>query len=148
ISSPTNGALFTVGDPIPLSVNISTNFPNPPATRVDFYRGGVLFDSSTTAPFTAVASNSPPGSNSFYVVAFDSNNQSYPSPVVNVFVQSIGVTLLSPAEDTMFFNTNPIPVTAWGYLPAGSITNIEFFVDGVRFGSDDAAPFGATWTNV
>src|SRR5207247_11370952 len=53
ISSPTNATLFTLGDPIPLSVNISTNFPNPPATRVDFYRGGVLFASSTYAPFIA-----------------------------------------------------------------------------------------------
>src|SRR5262249_20973815 len=130
VVTPTNGMVFTVGDPIPVNVTIDSDFPNPPATRVDFYRGGVLFCSSTTAPFSAGASNSPAGCNSFYVVAFDSAGAPVQSPIVKVLVQSIGVTLLAPAEDSVFLSTNPITVTAHAYLPAGVITNIEFFVDG------------------
>src|SRR5262249_18372749 len=68
IVTPTNGMVVTEGDAIPVSVTIDPDFPNPPATRVDFYRGGVLFASSTAVPFSAIASNTPAGTNSFYVI--------------------------------------------------------------------------------
>jgi len=148
ISSPANGTVFTVGDSIPVTVNIESSFPNPPASRVDFYRGGTLFGSSSNAPFSAIATNSPAGSNAFYVVAFDSTGQGYQSPTVKVLVQNIGATLLTPAQDAMFLNANPIGVTAWGYLPSGSITNIDFYVDGLKFASGGTAPFSGTWSNV
>jgi len=148
VQTPTNGMVFTVGDSIPVNVTIDPDFPNPPASRVDFYRGGTLFASVSNAPFNAVATNSPAGSNSFYVVAIDNTGTAIQSSIVTVFVQSIGVTLLTPAQDTMFMNTNPIGVTAWGYLPSGAITNIDFYVDGQKFGSDGTVPFSSTWSNV
>src|SRR5688572_19275977 len=43
--SLTNGMVFTAGEAIPVSVSFTPEFPNPPATRVDFYRRG--------SPFTA-----------------------------------------------------------------------------------------------
>src|SRR5205814_1125563 len=94
IDTPTNGMVLTVGEAIPISVSISSDFPNPPATRVDFYHAGVQFASSSTPPFTAVATNWPAGSNSFYVVATDSTGAPVQSGIVNVLVQNIGVTLL------------------------------------------------------
>src|SRR5207244_181766 len=121
IDTPTNGIVLTIGDPLPISVTITPDFPNPPASRVDFYHAGTLFASSTTAPFTAVASNWPAGSNSFYVVATDSTGQPVQSSVVNVLVQNVGVTLLTPFEDTVFLNTDPITVSAWAYFPSGAI---------------------------
>ncbi len=146
--TPTNGMVFTFGDPIPVTATTDNNFPNPPAARVDFYRNGTLFASTTSEPFSTVATNVPAGTNSFYVIATDSLGQPVQSAVVSVFVQTIGVTLLSPADDTMFLNANPIAVTAWTYLPSGTITNVAFFVDGVKFGEDDTVPFSATWSNV
>ncbi len=147
VTTPTNGMVFTVGDPIPVEVTIDSDFPNPPATRVDFYRDGVLFGSSTTPPFSAMSTNAPAGTNGFYVIATDSTGAPIQSGVSKVFVQRIGVTLLSPADDTLFQNSNPIQVTAHAYLPSGVITNIEFFVDGTKFGEASSAPFGASWTN-
>jgi hypothetical protein len=132
--SLTNGMVFTVGDPIPISVSFTPDFPNPPATRVDFYRRGspftapTLFTSVSNAPFSAVATNVPAGSNSFYVAAFDSLGNPVESPVVSVLVQNVGITLLTPFEDTTYATANPITVTAWACLPAGLITNVEFLV--------------------
>jgi acid phosphatase type 7 len=148
IDSPTNGMMFIVGEPIPVAVSISTNFLNPPATRVDFYLGGSLFASSTTAPFSAVASNALLGVNQLYVAALDSAGLLWTSAVVNVRVLNEGVTLLSPADGTTYLNTNPIPVSAVGLLRSGSITNVEFFVDGQKFGEDDSLPFSAVWNTV
>jgi hypothetical protein len=148
ITSPASGAVFTLGDPVPVNVSITPDFPNPPATRVDFYVGNTLFASRDTAPYSAVATNVPAGSNILYAVGIDSTGAPVQSPVVPIFVQKIGVTILTPFEDAVFQNTNPITVTAWAYLPSGSITNIEFFVDGVKFGDDASSPFAATWTDV
>src|SRR5439155_10834557 len=57
VHSPTNGAVFTFGDPIPVEVAITPDFPNPPAGRVDFYFGSTLFASSATVPYSAIATN-------------------------------------------------------------------------------------------
>ena len=147
VSSPAEGAVFTVGEPIPFVAGLSPSLPNP-VTRVDFYRGGSRFASISNAPFTAVTTNSPLGTNSFYVIAFDSASQSYTSAPVNVFVQNVGVTLLLPRDGSYFSSTSPITVTAWAYLPAGFITRIEFFVDGQKFGEASTAPFSAVWSTV
>ncbi len=152
--SLTNGMVFTVGDPIPVAVTFTPDFPNAPATRVDFYRQGspfttpVLFATDDSAPFSALAENVPAGSNSLYVVAFDSLGNPVASPVASVLVQNIGVTLLTPFEDTMYLNSTAITVSAWAYLPVGSITAVEFFVDGVKFAESSTAPFTGTWSNL
>ena len=148
LDTPTNGMVFTVGDPIPVGVSITPDFPNPPASRVDFYRNGTLFASDAMAPFSVVTSDSPPGTNTFYAVGINGAGASIQSSAVNVFVQSIGVTLLTPADGAVFLNTNPITVTAHAYLPVGSITNIEFFVDGLKFAEDAAPPYSMVWSNV
>ena len=145
--TPTNGAVFTLGDPVPVVVTIDSDFPNPPATRVEFYARGSRFASISNAPFSAIASNLPAGSNSLYVIAYDSLGAPIQSSIIGILVQNLGVTLLTPAEDTYFLDNSAIPVTAWGYVPGGSITNVEFFVDGVKFAEDGTAPFSGTWSN-
>ena len=69
-------------------------------------------------------------------------------PGLNILVANLGLTITSPAEDKIFQGTNPIPVSAVALLAGGSITNVNFFVDGVPFGQDGTAPFSATWSNV
>ena len=80
-----------------------------------------------------MATDVPPGTNAFYVVAIDSLGNPVQSGIINVFVQSVGVTMLTPFDGTTYLNTNPITATAWGYLPNGSITHVEFFVNGQKF---------------
>src|SRR5262249_662596 len=145
---------FTVGDPIPVNVTITPDFPNPPATRVDFYRRSspnvapVQFASLNAAPFNAMATNVPAGSNTFYVVVFDMMGNPVESPMVNVLVQNVGITLLTPFEDTYFGPTDPLVATAWAYLPGGTITNVEFLLDGVKFAGDSTPPYSGTLSNV
>jgi hypothetical protein len=146
ITSPINNATFTIGTPITLTVGGTV--PVPPIQRVDFYRGGGLFGSDSQAPFSAVASNSPAGSNGFQVVAVDSSGARWTSAVVNVAVLNVGVTLFSPPDGSLYLNTDPIAVSALVQLPVGSITNVDFFVDGQKFGQDSVPPFAASWAGV
>jgi hypothetical protein len=148
IDTPTNGMVFTLGDPIPMSVSIQSDFPNPPATRVDFYLNGNLFASTNSAPFTATATGLPAGSNNLYVVVYDAAGTPIQSSPVSVLVQNVGVTLLTPVEGTTFLRTDPISISAWAYLPGGTIASVDFFVDGQKIGEDTAAPFSMVWSNV
>lgn len=149
-----NGSVFNVGDPIPVSVSFTPDFPNPPATRVEFYRQNspftapVLVTTDNTEPFSASIEGAPAGTNSIYVVAYDSLGGPVASPVASVLVQNIGVTLLTPFEDTVYPTTAPITVAASTFLPAGNITSVEFLVDGVKFAESAAPPHSGVWSNV
>jgi hypothetical protein len=153
ITSPTNSQIFAAGAPI--EIDVGGEVPNPPITRVDFYRRGTLFATSTTEPFSAIASNSPAGSNAFQVIAVDSSGLNWTSAVVNVAIVKEGVTILAPADGTTYLSNDPasilntpIPVFAYPSLASGSIVNVEFFVDGQKFAEDATPPFNQSWTNV
>ncbi len=138
-------SVYTVGDPVPLTVTINSDFPNPPAGSAGFYANGNLFATLAAPPYTAIATNLPAGTNTLYVIVNDSTGAPIKSPEVKVFVQRIGVTLLTPFEDTMFLSANPITITAWGYLPSGTISSVDFLVDGVKVAESTATPFSGIW---
>jgi acid phosphatase type 7 len=147
LQSPTNGTTFTVGDPIAITARVLPDFPNEQPSRVDFYHNGNLFASLDDGTLTAVAMNAPSGSNSFHAIARDINGTPVHSGVATVFVQRIGLTMLFPTQH-MVFAEGQIQMNAWPFLPNGSITNVEFLVDGIRIAQDATLPFGALWTNV
>ncbi|MFM1770623.1 MAG: Inner spore coat protein, partial [Verrucomicrobiota bacterium] len=146
ITSPTNNAVFAAGTPIPITAEASV--PGATVSRIDFFRNGGLIGTDATEPFSMVYSNPPQGSNTLTAVAVDSTGASWNSPPVNIAVLATGVTITSPADGATFLNTNPITVTAAGLLLSGSFTNVDFFVDGTKFGQATAAPFTATWSAV
>ncbi|HMJ66387.1 MAG TPA: Ig-like domain-containing protein, partial [Candidatus Binatia bacterium] len=146
ITSPTNGAVFQTGAPIPVDVQASV--PNPPVTRVDLYRGGILIGSDSAAPYSITASNSPLATNMFFAVAVDSAGLSWTSAVVRVAVLDIGVTIVSPPDGQLYANANPITINAATLLTAGAMTNVQFLADGVTVGEDAASPYSVTWSGV
>jgi len=150
MTTPTNNQNFAVGTPI--EVDVTADVPNPPVARMDFYRQGVLFATSTSEPFSAIASNAPAGSNSFQVVAVDNSGLNWTSAVARVAVLKDGITILSPQDGTTYSSndpasvlTNPIPVFVYPSPANGSIVSVEFFADGQKFGQADSAPFVQSW---
>jgi hypothetical protein len=146
LSAPTNNSVVMLGQPIELVATASAVLGA--VMQVDFYRGGTYVGSANTAPYRLVVENVPPGTNSFYAVAWDSAGQSTTSSTVNVLVANLGVTIVSPPDGTSFLTTNPITVRALTALPSGSITNVQFFVNGELFGESAGPSFSATWSNV
>ncbi len=145
-TSPTNGALFLLGTPIPLEVTASV--PGGSVTRIDFYRNNTLLGSDAQPPYSLVVSNAAPGTNTFYAVVVDNNGQLWPSAPLNIAVLTMGVNITDPPDGSLYANNDPIRVAALGYLTSGPLTNVEFFVDGQKFGEDTASPFSVTWTGV
>lgn len=146
ITVPSEGAVFLTGSNIDVTATASSAVVA--ITNVSLYAGGSLVGSVTNSPYTFTVSNAPAGSNSLFAVATDSSSQVVTSAVVHVLVVNAGITIVSPVADAVFQSTNPITATVVGLLPAGSITNVSFFVDGQPIGQDGTAPFNATWSNV
>lgn len=143
ITSPANGASFTVGSNIAVAVTASSSAGL--ITQLGLYSGTNLLGSSTNSSQTFIVSNAPPGTNSYYAVATDSIGQVSTSAVVNVGVFNIGLTLVSPATGTSYPPTNLVTVSAFALLESGTMTNVEFLADGVKFAEDSSAPFSVSW---
>lgn len=147
VVSPLNDSVYTRGEPVPLTITINSDFPDPPAGRAGFFANGTWFATVDAPPYTAMASNLPAGSNTLYVVVTNGLGTPIKSPEVRILVQNIGVTFLTPLEDTMYLNNNPIIMTAWGYLPSGTIASVDFLVDGVKVADATSNPFVGVWQN-
>jgi hypothetical protein len=146
ITSPSSGSVFPVGGIISVKGNASSI--SGIITNVSLYNGPRLLGSTTNTPHNFVVSNPPVGTNSFYAVAADSLGQVGTSAVVRVLCANVGITLTAPSDTVTFLSTNPLAVSAFSMLPAGSITNVRFFVDGQLIGQDSTMPFSAVWSSV
>ncbi len=149
IDSPTNRSVFPANSNVLVSATAVAAVGT--ISKVDFYRLGspsILLASVSNAPYQFVYSNSIPATNSLVAVATDTLNQSSTSPTVNIGFFSDGVTIVSPADGTIFGNSNPIRVSVVGLLASGTITNVEFFVDDQKFAETGILPFTGVWSNV
>ncbi len=146
ITTPTNNSVFSSGTSVPVTATATP--ASGTITKVDFYRGATFLTTVSNAPYTFVFSNGLPGTNTLFAVATDSLGQAGISPGVNIAFFGEGVTLVAPADGVTFLTTNPITVNAVALLSSGTMTNIDFFIDNVKFGADATAPFSAIWSNV
>ncbi len=145
ITNPIATSTFIVGENIP--VNVIALATAGTITNVSLYRGTTLLGSADVAPYSFVVSNAPSGTNAFYAIARDSIGQVGTSVVVRVLVANIGITITSPVEDSYVIDGAPLPVAVFAALPGGTITNVDFFLDGLLLGRDGTAPFTAVWSN-
>jgi hypothetical protein len=146
ITSPANGSYFALG--LPITINADAISGAGTVTQVVLYGPGGMIGADTASPFSVVWANAPLGTNRLYAVMTDSASQVATSAVVTVFVVNPGVIITSPADNAVYLNTNAITVSAVALVAAGWVTNVEFFVDGQRFGADTTSPFSGVWNNV
>lgn len=59
------------------------------------------------------------------------------------------ITLTSPVNNSVFFDTSSIEITADAYDNDGEVTNVEFFSnDTMKIGGRDTIPYSITWTDI
>lgn len=68
-----------------------------------------------------------------------------PPPLPN---QPPAVAITSPADGATFTAPASITITATASDPDGTVAQVEFHADGTPLGTDNAAPYGISWTNV
>jgi sulfur relay (sulfurtransferase) complex TusBCD TusD component (DsrE family) len=142
ITSPTNGSIFVSSSPIAINADASDDGS---VTQVDFYRDGVLIGTDTSAPYSASYTNPTAGSHSLTARATDNFGATTTSSEVSITVHDPPtVSFTSPTNGSVFVNPLSIPITA-SASDDGSVTRVDFMVDGVPIGTDTSSPYNATY---
>ena len=145
ITAPTNGA--TLAAAAPITITAVGGMLNP-ITNVAFFRdGGTLIGNDTTAPFSAIYSNSAAGVHTLTATAKDSAGNSVSTTnIITITVNpnvppSVSVT--NPAPGSVYLvGTMVTNLSASAADSDGSIVQVEFLLDGALFATDTTSAYG------
>lgn len=129
ITSPAAATLF-VG-PANINVSATASDSDGSVSKVDFYGDGDLIGTSTTSPYGVTWNNVSFGPHSTIAVATDNLNKTKVSDPVTVIVNgSAAVAITSPANYATYNRSANVPVTASATLSGGTISKVDFYLDG------------------
>ncbi|MFF1411543.1 glycoside hydrolase family 48 protein [Streptomyces sp. NPDC058289] len=97
LTSPTAGAVYTVGTAVPLAATAAAA-DGATVGKVEFYSDTTLLGTDTTAPFTFTAAGLAAGSHSLYAKAYDSLGASAESAPVGITVAAGPALVATPAQ--------------------------------------------------
>ncbi|PRY90888.1 Ig-like domain-containing protein, partial [Mongoliibacter ruber] len=147
ITSPSNGIEYAIGEAVTITADATD--ADGAITKVDFYVNGSLIGSDNTAPFTANWNATEAGSFELTAVATDDRNGKTTSAAVTVTVIADNilpeVSVTSPANGTEYAIGEAVTITADATDADGTITKVDFYVNGSLIGSDNTAPYTANW---
>jgi len=146
ITNPTSGSVFAA----PANVNIGANaaVSSGTVTNVQFFTNNVSFKSVLTAPFSLTANNLAAGAYALKAVA-TAAGISATSAVVNITViLPPTVSITNPASGAVFAAPANVSIGANAAVNVGTVTNVQFFTNGISLGSVLAAPFSLTANNL
>lgn len=152
ISSPTNNSALAIPNyaqstSANIPILVSANDADGVLSKVELYIDGVLFGTSTTFPYSF--SWQPPVINQYNLVALaydDKNNVtgSVPSTVRISAPPTISIT--SPANGGVVSSGAVTTIQANAGDSDGSVSKVQFFVDGKVIGEATTAPYSISWT--
>ena len=149
VTAPVDGANYNVGDAVAIVANAADSDGS--VTSVEFFVDGVSVSVDNTAPYeasyTAVA-----GPHAITAKATDDDAAATTSAAVNITVTTPNVAptvaITAPADGSTYVVGNAVAITATAADSDGTVASVEFFVDGVSIGVDNAAPYEATYAAV
>ena len=143
ITSPTNTQTVSI-----YNYTVSANATVLPGTitNVDFYVDAAKVGNVTSSPFNYTVSGASAGAHTLQAVAMDSNGNAATSSVVNVTAANLppSVTLTNPAAASQFLTGSSVSLGA-SATDDGTVTNVNFYVDGSLIGSSTTSPYATTW---
>jgi len=146
LTSPSAGAVFTVGENITLSATASDADGN--IIQVEFFNGNLSLGVDNSAPYSIVLGNAVAGSYNLQAVATDDKNGTKASEVISILVNAKPtVSITTPAANAVFTAGANLTVAATASDADGSVTQVEFFRGGVSLGVDNAAPYSVVWNS-
>ena len=147
ITNPTNGADFSVLDPINISANASD--ADGSVTQVEFFVDGVSVGTDNTSPYSINWAIPNWGAYTITAEATDNDGATTTSGAINISAtqpnQVPTVSITNPTNGADFSTLDPISITANASDADGSVTQVEFFVDGVSVGTDNTSPYSINW---
>jgi hypothetical protein len=144
ITNPANGASFITGSTVTIDATASDNGS---VTQVEFKVDGVSVGIDATSPYSATYTAAV-GSHCITATATDNLGATTTTACTNITVANNPpptVSITAPANGTSFITGSAVNITATA-ADNGSVTQVEFKVDGVSVGIDAASPYAATYT--
>ena len=112
---------------------------------VEFFANGNLIGSDNNVPFSIDWNNVAPGIYNLTATAHLTGGGSVSSGSVQVSVSDVDVGLTAPANGTAYELGEEVNIEAVA-TSSTSITQVEFFANGISLGTDADAPYSLVWT--
>ncbi|NOT43347.1 MAG: hypothetical protein HOP14_01945, partial [Acidobacteria bacterium] len=149
LTAPAGGSSAPVGADVVVFAAAADQ--NGSVVRVDFYAGGSLIASDTSAPFWIVWNTSVPGSHVLTAVARDNNGATTTSaPVTTTRTSSsnLAPVVSLTANAATYEAPASINLRANASDADGTISRVDFFANGELILSDFNSSYRATWQDV
>ncbi|SHF51881.1 chitinase family 18 [Microbulbifer donghaiensis] len=148
ITSPAEGASFQENDSVIIDVDASDS--DGQVTTVEFFIDGNTIATDTSAPWSAVWTATP-GNHQLSARVEDGGGLDITTAPINISVtsdqpQPPQVNLDTPADGATYNTGDSVQLSASASDIDGSVSSVEFFVDGASIGIDGSAPFALSWT--
>lgn len=142
ITSPSNGATIGFGD---YTLTANANDEQGYVTAVEFFVDGVSVGVDNTAPYEVVY-NATVGAHAISAIATDGDCLTGQSQTVNVTVSSNAAPSVTLNAPSTAVEGSAITLSSTASDSDGTITQVQFFVDGVLVGTDATSPYSFVWT--
>lgn len=142
ITAPTNGTSYTTGDLVNVAASASDSDGS--VVSVEFFVNGASIGTDTSAPYLA-SFNVADGPSDITAVATDDDGAITTSSIVGITATTPNVapsvSITSPSNGATYTDGDNVSISANASDGDGSVTSVEFFVDGVSIGTDTNAPY-------
>jgi hypothetical protein len=144
ITSPIEGAEFTAGQIVTIIANSQGGSGN--IALVEFFINGSKVGQDETEPFQ-YNWISVPGQAKLSALITDSKGAKTNSEIVSISVNALPIIdIIDPVDGSRYPEGQIINIKATASDPDGSVTKVEFYVNGNKIGEDATAPYQFNWT--
>lgn len=148
IASPASGAAFTEGRVITVTANASDS--DGTVTNMQIFANGGLIATFNAAPYTLSWTPSATGSYDLVAKATDNVGSVTTSATVSITVNPANVpptvNITAPADGAQLDVGAPVTLSADASDADGTVTSVQFRVNGSSVGVDSTSPYSVTWT--
>ena len=147
ITAPSNGTHYN--SPQTISIEADATDPNGTVSSVEFFVNGSSVGYENTEPYAINWTMPGPGDYDILAVATDDDGLTGSSSVISISVSNGDeptVSITSPTDGQYYSGPQTISIQADAADTDGTITSVEFFVDGNSVGTDYSFPHSINWT--
>lgn len=148
VTSPANGTDYSSLATINISAN--ANDSDGSVTSVEFFVNGQSIGTDASSPYSINWTISNWGSYNLTATATDNEGALTTSTAISISAtqpnQAPTVSISSPSNGAVYSNLDGISISASASDVDGTVSSVEFFVDGQSVGTDATSPFSVNWT--
>ena len=144
LTAPSNGTQIKSGSSVTISANASDSGGS--ISSVKFYTNGSLFYTDTSSPYSVSWTPSGTGNKTVYALATDNHGATKQSTTNTIYVSPYpNVSLTAPSQGAVYNVGNSVSISA-NASDDGSISQVQFYVNGSLQATDTSSPYSTNWT--